>query len=80
MAGAAPRTDPFGRPAAHVAMLRHETTVRRKWLDDKRFLDLLGATNLIPAQTPRRWSCIGRVRAADADSWLRACCSYCPPR
>src|SRR5438105_15230107 len=38
----------FGGPAAHIAMMRHEVVQRRKWLDEQRFLDLLGATNLIP--------------------------------
>ncbi len=38
----------FGGPAAHIAMLRHEVVMRRKWLSDAEFLDLLGATNLIP--------------------------------
>ncbi len=38
----------FGGPAAHIAMLHNEAVVRRKWLTDEEFLDLLGATNLIP--------------------------------
>jgi len=38
----------FGGPAAHVAMLRDEVVKRRAWLTDAEFLDLLGATNLIP--------------------------------
>jgi chromate transporter len=38
----------FGGPAAHIAMLREETVVRRQWLSDAYFLDLVGATNLIP--------------------------------
>ena len=38
----------FGGPAAHIAMLRDEIVTRRKWLSDQHFLDLLGATNLIP--------------------------------
>jgi chromate transporter len=38
----------FGGPAAHIAMMREEVVHRRKWLTDERFLDLLGATNLIP--------------------------------
>lgn len=38
----------FGGPAAHIAMLREEAVSRRKWLTDQNFLDLLGATNLIP--------------------------------
>src|SRR5580692_6819903 len=38
----------FGGPAAHIAMMRDEVVHRRGWLTDERFLDLLGATNLIP--------------------------------
>ena len=38
----------FGGPAAHIAMLHDEVVVRRKWISEQRFLDLLGATNLIP--------------------------------
>ncbi len=38
----------FGGPAAHIAMMHDETVRRRKWLTDQEFLDLLGATNLIP--------------------------------
>lgn len=38
----------FGGPAAHIAMMHDEIVRRRKWLDDQEFLDLLGATNLIP--------------------------------
>ena len=38
----------FGGPAAHVAMLREEVVRRRGWLSDERFVEILGATNLIP--------------------------------
>ena len=38
----------FGGPAAHLAILHDEVVKRRKWLDDEQFLDLVGATNLIP--------------------------------
>jgi chromate transporter len=38
----------FGGPAAHIAMMREEVVRRREWLSDQQFLDLLGATNLIP--------------------------------
>jgi chromate transporter len=38
----------FGGPAAHIGMFRDEFVRRRKWLTDEVFLDLLGATNLIP--------------------------------
>lgn len=38
----------FGGPAAHVGMMHDEVVKRRKWLSDEQFLDLIGATNLIP--------------------------------
>lgn len=38
----------FGGPAAHIAMMQNEVVVKRKWMSEKHFLDLLGATNLIP--------------------------------
>lgn len=38
----------FGGPAAHIAMLHDEVVIRRKWIGEQRFLDLIGATNLIP--------------------------------
>lgn len=38
----------FGGPAAHIAMMRDEVVVKRKWMSEEHFLDLLGATNLIP--------------------------------
>jgi chromate transporter len=38
----------FGGPAAHIAMLHDEVVTRRKWISEQRFLDLMGATNLIP--------------------------------
>jgi chromate transporter len=38
----------FGGPAAHIALMREEVVRRRGWVDEPEFLDLLGATNLIP--------------------------------
>jgi chromate transporter len=38
----------FGGPAAHIAMMEEEVVRRRGWLRREEFLDLLGATNLIP--------------------------------
>lgn len=38
----------FGGPAAHIAMMEDEFVRRRQWLTRERFLDLLGAANLIP--------------------------------
>lgn len=38
----------FGGPAVHIAMLEQEVVHRRNWMTHAEFLDLLGATNLIP--------------------------------
>jgi chromate transporter len=38
----------FGGPAAHIGMMHTEVVVQRKWMSEQEFLDLLGATNLIP--------------------------------
>lgn len=38
----------FGGPAAHIALMREEVVVKRGWLTDGEFLDLVGASNLIP--------------------------------
>jgi chromate transporter len=38
----------FGGPAAHIAIMENEVVRRRRWLSPERFLDLLGAANLIP--------------------------------
>jgi len=38
----------FGGPAAHIAMMRDEFVMRRKWVSEVEFLDLISAANLIP--------------------------------
>lgn len=38
----------FGGPAAHIALMHDEVVRRRRWVPEQRFLDLVGATNLIP--------------------------------
>ncbi len=57
----------FGGPAAHVGVFHDEIVRRRRWLDDQEFLDLLGATNLIPGPNSTEMAIhIGRLRAG----WL----------
>jgi chromate transporter len=41
-------TTTFGGPAAHIAIMEDELVRRQKWLSREKFLDLLGASNLIP--------------------------------
>src|SRR4030067_1613427 len=54
----------FGGPAAHIAMMEEEVVNRRKWLTRQHFLDLVGATNLIPGPNSTEMAIhIGYVRA-----------------
>lgn len=54
----------FGGPAAHVALMEDEVVRRRRWLTREAFLDLLGATNLIPGPNSTEMAIhIGFVRA-----------------
>ncbi|MCF1713679.1 chromate efflux transporter [Flavihumibacter sp. RY-1] len=38
----------FGGPAVHIAMMEEEVVRKRNWMTAQHFLDLVGATNLIP--------------------------------
>jgi chromate transporter len=38
----------FGGPAAHIALMQREFVDRTGWIDRPRFLDMLGAVNLMP--------------------------------
>jgi len=38
----------FGGPAVHIALMEEEIVRKRKWISAEHFLDLVGATNLIP--------------------------------
>ena len=54
----------FGGPAAHIALMEDEVVRRRQWLTRAQFLDLLGATNLIPGPNSTEMAIhIGYVRA-----------------
>ncbi|MBF0459422.1 MAG: chromate efflux transporter [Nitrospirae bacterium] len=54
----------FGGPAAHIAMMEAEVVGRKKWLTRERFLDLVGAVNLIPGPNSTQLGIlIGYIRA-----------------
>ncbi|MFA5818196.1 MAG: chromate efflux transporter [Bacteroidales bacterium] len=54
----------FGGPAAHIAMMENEVVKKRKWLTEQHFLDLIGATNLIPGPNSTEMAIhIGHERA-----------------
>jgi chromate transporter len=69
----------FGGPAAHIALMHDEVVIRRKWLTDEQFLDLLGATNLIPGPNSTEMAIhIGYVRAGWAGLLLGGLCFITP--
>jgi chromate transporter len=54
----------FGGPAAHIAMMEEEFVRRRGWISHEEFLDMLGATNLIPGPNSTEMAIhIGHQRA-----------------
>ena len=60
----------FGGPAGHIAMMEAELVRRRKWLSQEKFLDLLGASNLIPGPSSSELAIhIGYLRAGAGICW-----------
>lgn len=69
----------FGGPAAHIAMMRDEVVVRRRWLSDQEFLDLVGATNLIPGPNSTELAIhLGRLRAGWRGLLVAGACFIVP--
>ena len=69
----------FGGPAAHIAMMEDEVVRRRKWISQEHFLDLLGATNLIPGPNSTEMAIhIGYLRAGWKGLVLAGLCFILP--
>jgi chromate transporter len=69
----------FGGPAAHIAMMEEEVVRRRGWLTREEFLDLLGATNLIPGPNSTEMAIhIGARRAGFAGLLVAGSCFILP--
>lgn len=69
----------FGGPAAHVALMEDEVVRRRQWLTHEEFLDLLGATNLIPGPNSTELAIhIGYRRAGWAGLIIAGSCFILP--
>ena len=69
----------FGGPAAHIAMMEDEVVRRRGWMTRERFLDLLGATNLIPGPNSTEMAIhIGHARASWAGLVVAGLCFIMP--
>jgi chromate transporter len=72
-------TTAFGGPAAHIAMMEEEVVRRRGWLGRDEFLDLLGATNLIPGPNSTELAIhIGHRRAGWAGLVVAGGCFILP--
>jgi chromate transporter len=69
----------FGGPAAHIAMMEDEFVRRRGWLSREQFLDMLGATNLIPGPNSTEMAIhIGHQRAGWKGLVLGGVCFIAP--
>lgn len=69
----------FGGPAANIAMMEQEFVRRRRWLTQREFLDLMGATNLIPGPNSTEMAIhIGRKRAGIPGLFVAGICFVIP--
>ena len=69
----------FGGPAVHIALIEEEVVKKRKWMQQQHFLDLVGATNLIPGPNSTELSMhIGRERAGWPGLVVAGCCFIVP--
>lgn len=69
----------FGGPAAHIALMQKEVVDRRRWMDHQHFLDLLGATNLIPGPNSTEMAIhIGRERGGLKGLLVAGACFILP--
>lgn len=69
----------FGGPAAHIAMMEDEVVRRKSWLEQEKFLDLLGMTNLIPGPNSTEMAIhIGYVQAGFVGLLVAGICFILP--
>ena len=69
----------FGGPAAHIAMMEDEVVRRKGWMDRAQFLDLVGATNLIPGPNSTEMAIhIGYIRRGWRGLLLAGVCFILP--
>lgn len=69
----------FGGPAVHIAMMEEEVVRKRKWMSHQHFLDLVGATNLIPGPNSTEMTMhIGHERAGTKGLIVAGLCFILP--
>src|SRR5262249_21812680 len=72
-------TTAFGGPVAHLAMMEEELVRRRRWVTHQEFLDLLGATNVIPGPNSTEMAIhLGHRRAGWAGLLTAGACFILP--
>jgi chromate transporter len=69
----------FGGPAVHIALMEEEVVRKRAWMSEEHFLDLIGATNLIPGPNSTEMTMhIGHERAGWKGLIAAGCCFIIP--
>lgn len=69
----------FGGPAVHIGMMEAEVVTRRQWVSREYFLDLVGATNLIPGPNSTEMAIhLGFIRAGWAGLVMAGLCFILP--
>jgi chromate transporter len=69
----------FGGPAVHIALMQQEVVRKRGWMNEVHFLDLVGATNLIPGPNSTEMTMhIGQERAGLKGLIVAGCCFILP--
>ncbi len=69
----------FGGPAAHIGLMEREAVERRAWMSRERFLDLVGACNLLPGPSSTQVAmALGYSRAGWAGLVIAGACFILP--
>jgi chromate transporter len=69
----------FGGPAAHLALIHEELVKRRRWVSEQEYLDLLGASGLIPGPTSTETAIhLGMSRGGWLGLWVAGFCFISP--
>src|SRR5947209_11880936 len=69
----------FGGPAAHIALMRDEIVRRRQWIDDARFMDMVGVANLVPGPSSTELAIyLGYLRAGWPGLLIAGVCFIVP--
>jgi chromate transporter len=69
----------FGGPAVHIALMEEEVVRKKAWMSHQHFLDLVGATNLIPGPNSTEMAMhIGHERGGWKGLLIAGCCFIIP--